>query len=186
MAAKNRLIVILSPVYVVFFAALCIFYLFKDDSSRWQVALGGIIVSALPLLLILLKKPFPTALVFGYFLFVFCSIYLGSIKSFYLKYAWWDSTLHLYKGIFAGIAAVFIFKALSGGKGNSRSLLFLFSFSLSAAASILWEIFEFAGDQLITETMQRGGNKDTMIDLIAGTSGALLAGIYNILRFRKL
>lgn len=186
MAAEKRILVIFSAFFMVFFAVLCIFYLIKDDSSRWQVALGGIIVSALPLLLILLKKPFPTALVFGYFLFVFCSIYLGSIKSFYLKSAWWDSTLHLYKGIFAGIAAVFIFKILSGGKGNSRSLLFVFSFSLSAAASVLWEIYEFAGDQLVTETMQRGGNKDTMIDLIAGTSGALLAGIYNILRFRKL
>jgi hypothetical protein len=186
MAAEKRILVIFSAIFMVFFAVLCIFYLIKDDSSRWQVALGGIIVSALPLLLILLKKPFPAALVFGYFLFVFCSIYLGSITSFYRKYAWWDSTLHLYKGIYAGIAAVFVFKILSRGKGISRSLLFLFSFSLSAAASILWEIYEFAGDQLVTETMQRGGNKDTMIDLIAGTSGALLAGIYNILRFRKL
>jgi hypothetical protein len=186
MAARNRLLVIISTVFVVFFAALCIFYLFKDDSSRWQVSIGGIIVSALPLLLILLRKPFPTALVFGYFLFVFCSICLGSITSFYRKYAWWDTTLHLYKGIFVGIAAVFVFKLLSGGKGNSRSLLFLFSFSLSAAASILWEIYEFAGDQLVTETMQRGGNKDTMIDLIAGASGALMAGIYNIFRFKKL
>jgi hypothetical protein len=186
MAAKKRILIILCTAFTIFFAALCIYYLFKDDSSRWQVSIGGIIVSALPLLLILVKKPFPAALVFGYFLFVFCSICLGSIASFYDKYAWWDTTLHLYKGIFAGIAAVFIFKILSGGKGNSRTLLFLFSFSLSAAASVLWEIYEFAGDQLFTETMQRGGNKDTMLDLIAGTSGALIAGFCNILRFRKL
>ncbi len=186
MEVKNRLLIVFSTVFMVFFAALCIFYLLKDDSSRWQVSLGGIIVSALPLLLIFLKKPFPTALVIGYFLFVFCSICLGSITSFYRKYSWWDTSLHLYKGIFVGIAAVFVFKVFSGGKGRSRTLLFLFSFSLSAASSILWEIYEFAGDQLVTETMQRGGNKDTMIDLIAGTSGALIAGIYNIVRFRKL
>jgi hypothetical protein len=186
MAAKRRLIVLLCSGFSVFFAILCVFYLLKEDSSRWQVSLGGIIVSVIPLLLIRLKESPPVSLIIGYFLFVFCSLFLGSIKSFYREYSWWDTSLHLYKGVFAGIAAVFVMKILAGGKGNSRALLFLFSFSLSAAASVLWEIYEFAGDQLFTETMQLGGNKDTMLDLIAGTSGAFIAGLYNSWRFKKL
>ncbi|WP_059172784.1 hypothetical protein [Bacillus sp. FJAT-27445] len=179
---KRKWIIGLSLLFIVFIGALFIFYFHKGDNSRWQVALGGIGVSALPLLLLFSKRnPFNLPLIIGYYVFIFCTIYLGSIASFYLKHKWWDSTIHFYKGILVGLIGIALYKLWVPGRARnavSRPILFLFAFSLAVSSSVIWEIYEFTGDQLFTHTMQHGGNKDTMFDLLAGTAGGLLAGIY--------
>lgn len=183
---KKLIIIFLATVFILFMAILTIFYLIKGDSSRWQVALGGIIVGAIPLCLLFLKEnPFNIPTIIAYYVFLFCTTYLGSIASFYLHYNWWDSALHLYKGVFVGcigitLIKVFIRKSVS--PEISRWIIFLFVVSLAVIAGILWEVYEFLGDQFITQTMQRGGNTDTMIDLIAGLIGGLLIAIYGAVR----
>ncbi len=180
---KHKIIIILSLVFVVFMTVLLIFYLIKDDSSRWMVALGGILVSALPISLLFVKRnPFNIPIIIGYYVFVFCTTFLGSIANFYVDFKWWDSTLHFYKGIFIGFVGIALYKFFipqSARKDVSRWVIFLFVLSLSVTASVLWEIYEFAGDQTFTQTMQRGGNKDTMYDLIFGLTGGLLISIYS-------
>lgn len=172
----------LSTLFIVFMAILFIYYFKKGDDSRWQVALGGIGVSALPLLLLFAKRnPFNLPLIIGYYVFILCTTYLGSIASFYLKHRWWDSTIHFYKGILVGLFGIALYKLFVPGSARkevSRPILFLFTFSLAVSSSVLWEIYEFTGDQFFTHTMQLGGNKDTMFDLLAGTGGGLIAGIY--------
>ncbi|MDQ0217741.1 membrane-spanning protein [Peribacillus cavernae] len=187
---KRKLIIILSIVFILFMAALFCFYLIKGDSSRWQVALGGIFVSALPLCLLFLKNnPFNIPTILGYYVFVFCTTYLGSIANFYLDHKWWDTTLHFYKGVFIGSVAITLYKSFipqQVRKNVSRWIVFLFVVSLAAVASVLWEIYEFVGDLYFTHTMQLGGNKDTMIDLITGTAGGLLVGVYAVIRKEKV
>lgn len=187
---KKSLLVLLSVVFVLFMAALFIFYLIKGDSSRWQVALGGIAVSALPLLLLLSKRnPFNIPIIIAYYVFIFCTTFLGSIASFYLHYKWWDTSLHFYKGIFVGFIGIALYKLFIHKKAQndvSKWIPFLFVFSLSVTSSVLWEIYEFAGDQFFTHTMQRGGNKDTMYDLLAGTAGGLLAAIYSYIKKEEI
>lgn len=64
---------------------LLIFYLKKDDSSRWMVALGGILVSAMPISLLFVKNnPFNIPIIIGYYVFVFCTTFLGSSQIFML------------------------------------------------------------------------------------------------------
>ncbi len=187
---KRKIILTLSIVFMVFMAALLIYFLTKDDTSRWQVALGGILVSALPLLLLRLKNiPFSIPIIIGYFVFITCSTLLGSIAKFYVDVRWWDTTLHLYKGSYVGFVAITLCKICIPGKvwGNvSRWIIFLFVLSFAVTASVLWEIYEFAGDLFYTETMQRGGNKDTMYDLLAGFAGGLLVAIYALLKKRTV
>lgn len=187
---KRKLIIGLSIVFIVFMAVLFIYYLTKGDSSRWQVALGGILASALPLLLLKLKEnPFNIPIIIGYYLFLFCSLYLGSISSFYLHYEWWDSMLHFYKGIYIGFVGMALFKRLIPAKVRndvSKGVLFLFVLSLAVLASVLWEIYEFVGDLTFTHTMQRGGNNDTMIDLLTGTAGGLLVSMYSLFRKQEV
>jgi peptidoglycan/LPS O-acetylase OafA/YrhL len=170
--------------------ALFIYYLIKGDSSRWQVALGGVGVSALPLLLLFCKhNPLNMPIIFGYYIFIFCSIFLGSIASFYFHYKWWDSALHFYKGILVGFIGIVIYKVFipqQHRSGFSRWILFLFTLSLSVTASVLWEIYEFAGDHLFTHTMQLGGNTDTMLDLLFGFFGGLLVAIYSGIKWQKI
>ena len=176
------MILVLSLLYIALMAGLFIYFLIKHDTSRWQVAIGGVLVSALPLLLLRMKRiPFSIPIIIGYFVFIMCSTLLGSIAKFYLHFTWWDSTLHLYKGAYVGFVALTLCKICIPERvlsGVSRWLIFLFVLSLAVFASVLWEIYEFAGDLFYTDTMQRGGNKDTMYDLLAGFAGGLVIAIY--------
>ncbi|AZU62942.1 membrane-spanning protein [Neobacillus mesonae] len=187
---KRKLIIWLSILFILFMAALFIYYLVKGDSSRWQVALGGILVSALPLLLLRMKdNPFNMPMIIGYYLFLFCTLFLGSISSFYLHLKWWDSMLHFYKGIFVGFIGIALFKHLipeNRRKDVSTWILFLFVLSLAVLASVVWEIYEFVGDLTFTHTMQRGGNRDTMLDLLWGTGGGILVSIYSLYRKKQI
>ncbi|MBI0575844.1 membrane-spanning protein [Neobacillus cucumis] len=187
---KRKIILYLSIAFMVFMTILFVYYLVKDDTSKWQVALGGIIVSALPLILLRLKNnPFNIPQVLGYFLFLFCSTYLGSIALFYLHHKWWDSTLHLYKGAYVGVIAITLFKILVPSQIRedvSRWVLFLFVLSLGASASVFWEIYEFLGDLTFTHTMQRGGNTDTMYDLLCGLAGGILIALYSLVRKQQV
>lgn len=187
---KRKVIWFFSIVFIIFMASLCIYYVMKGDSSRWQVALGGIIVSALPLALLKTKKnPFNIPIIIGYYLFLFCTLYLGSISSFYLHYKWWDSTLHFFKGIYVAIIGISLYKAFIPGRVRSDVsvwILFLFVLSLAVLSSALWEIYEFLGDITFTHTMQRGGNKDTMYDLLCGLAGGLVIAFYTLFRKQKV
>ncbi|ALC92040.1 membrane-spanning protein [Bacillus sp. FJAT-18017] len=187
---KRKVIICLSTIFCL--AALCLFiyYLNKGDSSRWQVAAGGFGVSALPLLLLFTKRnPFNIPIIIGYYIAILCTTFLGSIATFYLKYKWWDSTIHLYKGmlvVFIGIALYKLLVPEGSRPGVSKLLLGLFTISLAVTSSVLWEIYEYVGDLFFTHTMQLGGNKDTMLDLLAGTSGGLAASLYSFIRKEKL
>lgn len=185
---KRKIILALSIIYIIFMAALFIYFFTKDDTSRWQVALGGVLVCALPLLLLRLKNiPFSIPIIIGYFVFITCSTFLGSIAKFYVDVKWWDTTLHLYKGCYVGFVAITLCKICIPEKvwrDVSRWMIFLFVLSLAVTSSVLWEIYEFGGDLYYTETMQRGGNKDTMYDLLAGFAGGLLIAIYALFQRR--
>ncbi|PGY14223.1 membrane-spanning protein [Bacillus sp. AFS031507] len=187
---KRKVIILLSVVFILLMSALFVYYLIKGDSSRWQVALGGILVSGLPLLLIFKKKnPFNLPIIIGYYMFIFCTLFLGSIASLYLHYKWWDSTIHILKGMYVAFVGITLFKLFipkDVRNDASRWILFLFVLSLSVLASALWEIYEFVGDQTFTHTMQRGGNKDTMYDLLCGFAGGLLVSFYAFVRKPKV
>lgn len=186
MNAVRKVIAIFSVIFIVLMAGLFIYYLIKEDSSRWQVSLGGIIVSALPLLLLKLKKnPFNIPIFICYYIFLFCTIILGSIASFYIRFKWYDSPLHFYKGALLSFIAISLFKQLlseQARRETSKWVLFLFVLGFSVTGSTIWEIYEFLGDLTITHTMQMGGNRDTMTDLSLGTCGALIVAIYSCFR----
>ncbi|MEI2470886.1 membrane-spanning protein [Peribacillus frigoritolerans] len=187
---KHKIIIIFSLVFIAFMTGLLIFYFKKDDSSRWMVALGGIVVSALPISLLFVKSnPFNIPIIIGYYVLVFCTAFLGSIANFYIDFKWWDSGLHFYKGIFVGFVGIALYKLYipqKARKDTSRWVIFLFVLSLSACVTVFWEIYEFVGDLTFTHTMQRGGNKDTMYDIIFGLTGGLLISIYSSVQKLKI
>jgi len=187
---KEKVIIIFSSVFIIFMGILLIYYLIKGDSSRWHLSAGGMAVSALPLLLLRMKHiPFTIPIIIGYYAFIFASIFLGSICSFYLRHMWYDSALHLIKGMYVSFAGISLYKHLVPENVRldaSNWILFLFVFSLSVLASVIWEIYEFIGDLTFTHTMQLGGNKDTMIDLLCGFAGAFLIAIYSGVRKQQI
>jgi hypothetical protein len=105
----------------------------------------------------------PTAMEVTVFVFIFCAEILGEIACFYIKYSFWDTTLHTVNGF---LFAAFGFCLVDLLNENQRitlqlSPLFLavISFCFSMTIGIMWEFFEFTVDHTLKKDMQ----KDTVL-----------------------
>jgi hypothetical protein len=178
---NRKLVIFISSVYVLFMAALSIFYYTDDENFKSLVSIGGVVCGAIPLLLALFTKlQFNLPIIISYLIFLFGSQYLGSILGWY-GLGWWDTLLHLLSGSLLAFTGIALYERLvyrNAGKDISPWFVFLFTLSFSALGGIFWEIYEFSSDQLFGMTLQGGGNKDTMIDLIADTVGGLIIAVW--------
>lgn len=190
---NRKLVISISSVYVLFMAALSIFYYTDDESFKSLVSIGGVVCGAIPLLLALFTKlQFNLPIIISYLIFLFGSQYLGSILGWY-GLGWWDTFLHLLSGSLLAFTGIALYERLvyrNAGKEISPWFVFLFTLSFSALGGVIWEIYEFSSDQLFGMTLQGGGNKDTMIDLIADTIGGLIiavwAGVRTKIKLKKI
>lgn len=119
--------------------------------------------------------------------FVFAALFLGEVRSYYIKLWWWDILLHASSGLLLGIFGFLLVYVLNENPRadlnlKSRFVAF-FAFLFAVATGAIWEIFEFSVDQLFGATMQKpmagdpSGLTDTMWDLIVDTLGALLISV---------
>jgi hypothetical protein len=160
--------------------------------GRWSVAFaaaGTLLLSYLPLLLassIRIKLPLQFQLAST--LFLYASIFLGEVGDYYERFWWWDVVLHAGSAFafgFVGFLTLYLLYARHKLKA-SPFLLSLFAFTFGLAIGAIWEIFEFAMDQLFGLNMQKNGLRDTMWDLIVDGLGAGSASCigYVYLRFK--
>ncbi|MDJ1016925.1 MAG: hypothetical protein QNJ35_10470 [Paracoccaceae bacterium] len=112
-------------------------------------------------------------------LFVFGTLFLGEVYDFYNRFWWWDLILHGMSAMGFGIIGfLFVFYLFEGDKYAAPPwALGLVSFALAISIGTLWEIFEFAMDQLFGLNMQKSGLVDTMTDLIVDSLGAFVGAI---------
>lgn len=125
-----------------------------------------------------------------YLIFIFMALYLGSCRSYYDKYSWWDRSIHFLSGIaFTGFGIAITnsyFKSIKWG-------ILLFSFCFSITLHVFWELLEYITDCLIHSNAQRwqlkhtsnnhisdkaiqpAGLVDTMNDLICCIVGSMLS-----------
>jgi hypothetical protein len=110
--------------------------------------------------------------------FIFASLFLGEMRSYYTRFWWWDLVLHTGAGILMGLAGFILVYVLNRERKATIFLspvfVGLFSFSFAMTIGVIWEIFEFAMDQIFGMNMQKSGLNDTMGDLIVNTIGALI------------
>jgi hypothetical protein len=116
--------------------------------------------------------------------FVFASLYLGEIRSYYERIWWWDIGLHASSGLLLGILGFLLVYVLNEDERVDLSLrprfVALFAFVFATAVGALWEVFEFSMDQLFGAEMQKprfgdpSGLSDTMLDLAFDAAGALV------------
>ena len=131
-------------------------------------------------------------------LFIFATLFLGEVRDYYGRFWWWDLTLHATAGLLMGLFGFMIVYMLNEDRQVDMHMrpafLALFAFSFSVAIGALWEIFEFAMDQMFGLNMQKpmlgdpSGLTDTMWDLVVDTLGAgivSLAGWRYLARARK-
>lgn len=119
--------------------------------------------------------------------FVFASLFLGEIRDYYARFWWWDAVLHTASGFLLGILGFLLVHVLNEKEDIELHMrpLFVafFAFMFAVGMGAIWEIFEFAMDQIFGLNMQKTGLVDTMWDLIVDTIGA---GVIAVMGFGYL
>jgi len=128
-----------------------------------------------------LNVHYPSEFEIAIMVFIFLSIILGSVASFYDRLEWWDLFVHTLSGVLIaliGFSLVYILNRSSWKKIKlSRAFVAMFSFCFAVTLGVMWEIFEFGVDQLLSWNMQRSGINDTMSDLMVDSLGALAVSL---------
>jgi len=116
-------------------------------------------------------------------LFVFATLFLGEVFDFYNRYWWWDILLHGSSAVGFGIIGfLFVFYLFQGDKYAAPPwALALISFCFAVSIGAIWEVFEFAMDEIFSLHMQKSGLTDTMSDIIVDMVGASIGAISGFL-----
>lgn len=159
-------------------------------NQRWTI----LFMSALTITLMLIPSAveqwyeikLPTAFAFPTVLFIFATLFLGEVGNFYERFWWWDVVMHGVSAIGFGLVGFTILYMLYRANKLDASpwLIGVFTFAFALAIGAVWEIFEFAMDQLAGFNMQKSGLMDTMWDLIIDSGGALIIAIAGFLHMK--
>lgn len=153
--------------------------------GRWQTALTTAAIAALTLLPFALRRRrqlwLPAQLELLAVGFLYASLFLGEVHGYYARFWWWDIVLHTGSGFLLGILGFLMVHVLNEYESVALHLrpgfVAIFAFLFAIGLGALWEIFEFAADQLLGTNMQKSGLVDTMWDLIVDTIGALVISL---------
>ena len=160
-------------------------------NAAWLAVAAVTGILAVILLPHLLRRKF--RLVFPYELEIlasvvaFAALLLGEVRGYYTTYPWWDSVLHASSGLLLGIFGFLLVYALNEndaiGVDMKPGFVAFFAFLFALGVGTVWELFEFAMDQLAGTNMQKpmwgdpSGLTDTMWDLILDGAGALVISL---------
>jgi hypothetical protein len=144
-----------------------------------------------------LKIDVPAEIQIAVVVFVFATLFLGEVRGYYERFWWWDLALHTTAGLLLGIFGFLIVHMLNRSEAVDLHMrpafLAMFAFFFAVGIGALWEVFEFAMDEIFGFNMQKpmlgdpSGLTDTMWDLIVDTIGAgvvALAGWHQLRRSR--
>lgn len=121
-------------------------------------------------------------------IFVFATLFLGELQSYYERLWWWDIALHTTSGLLFGILGFLLVYVLNENEHADLHMrprfVALFAFTFAVSVGTMWEIFEFAMDQIVGTNMQKpmlgdpSGLTDTMWDMIVNALGALATSTF--------
>lgn len=138
-----------------------------------------------------------------YFIFLYCAIYLGEVRSFYYLIPHWDTILHAMSGAMLGAFGFVLVRTLTEAEKVKVELspffVSLTAFCFAITIGVVWEVYEFAGDGLLGLNMQKfrlpdgtllsghAALSDTMWDLIVDALAALSVAVigFFVLTARK-
>jgi len=145
----------------------------------------------------------PAGMMFLYAIFLYCSIYLGEVRSFYYHIPHWDTILHTFSGLMLGILGFSFITILNGTEkvpvNLSPIFVVIFAFCFAVTLGAVWEFYEFFADGILGTNMQkfatevgekmigRAALMDTMKDLLVDSIGAFVAAVigYISLKYKK-
>ena len=128
--------------------------------GRWSlvfVALLTLGLSLVPMFVarwadIKVPRSFSAAIV----LFIGGTVFLGEVFDFYERYWWWDVAMHGSSAVGFGLVGfVLVFMMFQGDRFAAPPLaVAFFAFCFAMTIGTLWEVFEFAMDQVFGLNMQ--------------------------------
>lgn len=103
-----------------FYGGFVFYYFSKGTTHSYQVAIGGVLCGAIPLVLAKFTRlAFNLSITISYLVFLFASQYLGSILHFY-GLGWWDTFLHLLSGASLAFVAIALYERLVHREGKTE------------------------------------------------------------------
>ncbi len=160
-------------------------------SSNWSLAAVGLVTFLLTLFPVFFSNRFavklPVSFVSLIVVFIFATVFLGEAFDFYEQYWWWDVLLHGGSAVGFGLFSfLLVFMLFQGDRYSAPPVALAFiTFSCAVAMGVIWEIFEFAADQLFGLNMQKSGLLDTMWDLIVDCVGGSIAALAGFLYLKE-
>ncbi len=170
-----------TPLYITWALLVGAIIISLFEEGQWHTMLMAILTLVVTIIPLLFQKKFnvylPPILISFVAFFAYATLFLGEVGGYYQKFWWWDLALHLSSAIGFGLLAVIFILLIFGKKRNEAHPLFfaLLVFCFSMTMGVLWEIYEFAMDQIFGFNMQKSGLLDTMTDLIINCIGAGIA-----------
>lgn len=181
---------------------------FKRLKSDYVLMLLQCIVGVFALLLPRFLKGkinlrIPSTMMLLYTIFLYCSIYLGEVRSFYYNVPHWDTILHTFSGGMLGALGFSVITVLNRTEkvplNLSPAFVAVFSFCFALSLGTIWEFYEFTADGILGTNMQkfafedgelmvgRMALTDTMKDLVVDAIGALFISMvgYVSLKYKK-
>ena len=153
----------------------------KGDYFHLITSVFTFIVSFVPLVF---ERAFgvrlPALLQATYVAFVFGTMFVGEVWGMYARLAWWDDVAHFISGLLVGIGVILWLSLLEHKKRLPKLpgwFAALFTACFMAAVAVLWEVCEFASDQIFGTFSQGADLVDTMWDIILGSAGGLVMGV---------
>jgi uncharacterized membrane protein YjdF len=153
--------------------------------GRYQAMAEILLILFISFLPIILGKRFDVRIPHGFetlaVIFLYMSLFLGETQSYYTRFWWWDLVLHSGSAFLLGILGFLMVYVLNERKDVDLDMkpkfIALFAFLFAVSIGALWEIFEYAMDQIFGLNMQKSGLQDTMWDLIVDVAGAAFISI---------
>lgn len=151
----------------------------RDYVVFLQVIFAAFIPAILPMVSHAAKEDFPLFLNLLFSIHIILAVDLGCAMSFYARFYWWDMLMH---GCFGSIASMSFYILLLkwNGENLNRFGFFVLIFLSTMGCAAIWEIFEFACDQILDIDAQRVMESivmghtpvyDTMMDIIVAIAG---------------
>jgi len=139
----------------------------KNYESGFLCILTLVLLIMPSLVQVTLRVEFPTVLEIVILLFIFAAEILGEIQEFYIIFPFWDTLLHTLNGFLMAAIGLSLVNLLNESDKLTFTLSPLFTaivaFCFSMTIGIMWEMFEFAMDQIFLLDMQ----KDTVVHQIS-------------------
>lgn len=158
-----------------------------------QCALGLLVLHVPSMLAKKFRFVVPPFLFTMYIVFLYCAIFLGEVRSFYYVVPHWDDILHCMSSMMTGFFGLMTITILNRDEHVvvrlSPFFMALFAFAFSVMVGSLWEIYEYAFDDLFGLNMQKfitasgevltghAALSDTMKDIVVDTMGALVSSV---------